>query len=439
MKAIQSYFGKEVDNSSLVLFRMGFGFLAAAESWGAIMTGWVQDAFVSPKFTFSFIGLDWLQPLEGNGMLYYYFLMGCFGMLIMLGLFYRFSTFMFLVLWTGTYLMQKSHYNNHYYLLVLLSALMMIVPAHKSYALDAKWGLTNRSETCYYGYIFLFLAQLTIVYFFASFNKIYPDWLAAKPIGLWFEMKKGMPIIGPVLEQRWFQYVISYGGILYDGTIVFLLFNRSTRKIGFVLSIAFNLFNSLVFQIGIFPYLMILSSVLFYPGENMRKVFLKNKPIATPSPSLFAPGLTWIFLIYLCIQTLLPLRHWMIPGDVNWTEEGHRMSWRMMLRSKTGSGIISVVDGVTGKKATVPLKAYLTSSQMTKVKAFPDMTWQFAQRIKSVYEEKGWQDVKVYAHLNASLNGGNFYPIIDPMVDLAVVDWSYFWHSDWKLTPKEND
>ncbi|WP_316930169.1 HTTM domain-containing protein [Leeuwenhoekiella sp. MAR_2009_132] len=36
------------------------------------------------------------------------------------------------------------------------------------------------------------------------------------------------------------------------------------------------------------------------------------------------------------MQLELPLRHWIIKDDVLWTEEGHRLSWRMMLRSKGG-------------------------------------------------------------------------------------------------------
>ena len=44
-----------------------------------------------------------------------------------------------------------------------------------------------------------------------------------------------------------------------------------------------------------------------------------------------------ILLVYFIFQIGLPIRHWMIQDDVLWTEEGHRMSWRMMLRSKSGT------------------------------------------------------------------------------------------------------
>lgn len=34
---------KNIDNSPLILFRILFGFLVAAESFGAILTGWVKE------------------------------------------------------------------------------------------------------------------------------------------------------------------------------------------------------------------------------------------------------------------------------------------------------------------------------------------------------------------------------------------------------------
>ena len=61
----------QIDNSALIIFRVFFGFLIAAESFGAILTGWVRRTLVEPLFTFNFIGFDFLQPLPGNGMYYY--------------------------------------------------------------------------------------------------------------------------------------------------------------------------------------------------------------------------------------------------------------------------------------------------------------------------------------------------------------------------------
>ena len=63
---------KHIDNSALIVFRFFFGFLLAAEGFGAILTGWVKRAFVEPQFTFNFIGFDWLQIFVGEYMYVHY-------------------------------------------------------------------------------------------------------------------------------------------------------------------------------------------------------------------------------------------------------------------------------------------------------------------------------------------------------------------------------
>lgn len=44
-----------------------------------------------------------------------------------------------------------------------------------------------------------------------------------------------------------------------------------------------------------------------------------------------------LLAVFVAIQIGMPLRHHLDPGDVAWTEEGHRYSWRMKLRSKSGN------------------------------------------------------------------------------------------------------
>jgi len=437
----RAFLGREVDNSPLIVFRIGYGFLAAAESWGAIMTGWVRKNMVEPDYTFNFIGFDWLQFFQGEPMYAYYAIMGLAGIFIMLGLFYRFSATLFFLMWTGCYLLQKSSYNNHYYLLVLLSAIMIFVPAHKSHSLDVRSGRTSKADTCSYAFIWMFIFHLAIVYFYASFNKVYPDWLQAKPIHIWFTSKSDMPVLGPLLGQEWFQYFIAYGGIIYDGLIVFILLYARTRKLGFFLSLFFNLFNSVVFEIGIFPYLMILWNVFFYPGEFVRSKILRARtiPIFHGGKNLFPALPSYLLLVYFAFQILLPLRHWVIPGNVNWTEEGHRMSWRMMLRSKTGRGEFKVRNSATGEEETINPSKFTSRKQARGVRRNPDMAWQFAQKLEVEYNQRGWSEVEVYANLKSSLNGSPFVRVIDPTVDLTEVEWNYFWHNKWILIQELDD
>ncbi|MEP1097615.1 MAG: HTTM domain-containing protein [Cyclobacteriaceae bacterium] len=429
----KEFLGSQVDNSSLVFFRMCYGFLVAAETFGAILTGWVERTLVNPAFTFSFIGFEWLQPLPGDGMYYYFIVMGICGLLIMLGLFYRVSTVIFFVLWTGVYLMQKAEYNNHYYLLVLLSAAMIFMPAHKSRSLDARLGITKESKTCLKAHVWFFILQILIVYVFASLNKVHMDWLTAKPVGIWFHSKASYWLIGPLLDTRAFQYLISWGGVLYDGAIVFLLLNRSTRKLGFFLSLFFNLFNSAVFQIGIFPYMMIAFTVFFYPPEYIRKLIFKDNFQIPESKGVLSKPLFTVMAVYFAIQLLLPIRHHLYEGDVHWSEEGHKMAWQMMLRSKSGYVRFDVLDKATQEKTRIDMSNYLSRRQKRSIVGEPDMIWQFAQRLKETYRKEG-KDVAVFAVSRLSLNGHTLQPLIDPTTDLASVPWDRWKHSDWILT-----
>lgn len=438
LSSVRTFLGTEVDNSSLVLFRMIFGFLAAAESFGAIFTGWVDKTFIQPGFTFTVIGFEWLQPLEGDGMIYYFIVMGTAALFIMMGLFYRASSFIFLSMWTLVYIMQKTHYNNHYYLLVLLSAAMLVIPAHKSYSLDAKWGLTIGKEACSRICYWFFIIQIIIVYSYASLHKMHWDWLEARPLEIWFRYKADYWLIGSLLQERWFQYIIAWGGIIYDGVIVWLLLFPKTRKLGFILSIIFNLFNSIVFQIGIFPYLMIGLTVFFFPPETIRSIFFKKKAKVFLIRKQLSLGWTYVLICYFLIQLLLPIRNHLFKGNVSFTEEGHRLSWRMMLRAKYGYLHMYMTDKEAGTRKRVKLRDYLSPDQQASIAGQPDMIWQFAQRLKTEYAQKG-KDIEVFADARVSLNGHERKSLIDPEVDLTSVPWEPFRHSDWILTYEEND
>lgn len=437
------YLNTPVDNSPLIVFRVAFGLLIFLESAGAIFTGWVKRAFITPDFTFTFIGFEWLAPLPGYGMCYFYALMAVFGLMVMVGLFYRFSLTAFTLMWTATYLMQKTHYNNHYYLLILFCLIMLILPAHRYFSVDAKRNPNKESLSCPRWCFVLVVVQLGIVYTFASIAKINPDWLAGMPIKLWFQAKESYPIIGPLLQKEGAAYMVAYTGILFDLLIVPMMLWRKTRILGFLLSLCFHIFNSIIFQIGIFPYLMLAALVFFFEPEKVRAWFFKQKPILDPTA---VPDRHWetralkmsffkaLLTIYLLIQLYLPLRHWLYPGNVNWTEEGHRMAWRMMLRSKQGNIYFTVKHPESQLEEKVYPISHLTAKQSAKVATHPDMIWQFCQYLKQHYAQKGYEDIEIYAHSEVSLNGGAFGPLVKPDVDLAQVRWERFKHASW-ITP----
>ena len=137
--------------------------------------------------------------------------------------------------------------------------------------------------------------------------------------------------------------------------------------------------------------------------------------------------------IYFMIQLGLPIRHHFIQDDVLWTEEGHRLSWRMMLRSRGGNVQFRVTNKANDESTIVDLEDYLTKKQKRRIASYPDFIWQFAQHLKKEYEEKG-EEISVHAlNSKVSVNGKAYRAFIDPKVDLANTEWNYFWHNDWIL------
>lgn len=435
---IQKFLFKPIDNAQLVVFRVFYGLLVCAESFGAIATGWVGRTFIEPQFTFSFIGFEWLQPLPGNGMYFYFVAMGIAGVLITVGYKYRYSALAFAFLWTGVYLMQKTSYNNHYYLLMLLAYIMAFFPAHKNSSLDAHFKPSIQTDQMPNYVRWFIIAQLFIVYTYASVAKLYGDWLDFSIIDLLMQGKKDYAVIGGLLQEKWVHKVIGVFGIVFDLLIVPALLWKPTRKIAFGLSIFFHLFNSIVFRIGIFPFLSLAFCLFFFDPKTIRRIFLKTKEIRISKPSQmlkYPKLLTGVLASYLLVQLLLPLRHHTFKGDVLWTEEGHRLSWRMMLRSRSGYTRFKIVDKATQESSFANLDDYLTKKQKRKVGCYPDFMWQFAQHLKREYEKQG-KDISVFVSGRVRVNKSKSQPLIDPKVDLANVPWKHFSHNDWILLKK---
>nr|WP_321221565.1 HTTM domain-containing protein [uncultured Psychroserpens sp.] len=432
---------KHIDNSALIVFRCLFGALIFLESIGAIFTGWLKRTLVDPEFTFNFIGFDFLQTIQGEWMYVHYIIMGICGLFVMVGYKYRMSMITFTLLWAATYFMQKSSYNNHYYFLMILSAIMVFLPAHKYASIDVKQNPDIKSFSMPNWCRWVFIIQLFILYTYASIAKMYPDWLDLSVPELLMKSKKHYFLVGNVLQQKFVHYLIAYGGILFDGLIIPLLLWKRTRKVAFFASIFFHLFNSFIFQVGIFPYLSLAFAVFFFEPKVIQKLFLKRKPLFSEEKievPVYATVFKTVFVAYFIIQIALPLRHHFIKDNVLWTEEGHRLSWRMMLRSKSGNTSFRVVDKASNAVIPIKLEDYLSKKQIRSVSSKPDVMWQFAQRLKRVYAEKG-MDIAVYVRAYVRVNGKDSKQLIDPNVDLANEKWNPFKHHDWILPSNQDE
>lgn len=433
---LNRFFFKPISNNALIIFRIILGVLIAIESFGAIATGWVKRVFIEPQFTFSFIGFEWLQPLEGQGMYYYYIIMGLMGICISLGYKYRWNMLAFTMLWSGSYFMQKSSYNNHYYLLMLIAFIMCFLPANKRLSVDAKIKPETYTTLMPNWCLSLIILQLWIVYSFGAFAKIYPDWLNGTTMEILMRNKADYFLIGNLLQSQTFQLFLTYGGILFDGLIIPILLFKPTRVFGVIASFFFHIFNAVVFQIGIFPFLSLGFLIFFIQPEKVEKVFFKSRSQQTKYLNFKYKKLTKLCIFtYLIIQILLPLRHWFIKDDVLWTEEGHRLAWRMMLRAKTGICKVYIFSHTYNRRFKVNLNDHLITKQQKNLATKPDFMWQFAQHLKKEYAKKG-DSISVYINSKISVNGKPYKTYINSKKDLAATPWNHFKHHTWILPSK---
>ena len=431
---ISDYLWRSVNNSPLIVFRLLFGLIMAGQIIYSFFNGWICQTFITQSYNFTFIGFEWLNILHGRGMYFYFGLVLLLALLVSAGLLYRFVSLLLAILWTAVYLSSKIEYNNHYYLLVLLCWLMAAMPAAKRFSLDVKLGMTTATSQCYRWQIGLFILQVGCVYFFAGIAKINSDWLHCIPLTNWLQGKTGTPIIGRFLRNPAMPWLLAYGGLLFDLLVVPGLLYHKTRKWFFMLTISFHVFNGLVFKIGSFPFLGISLCVFFFPAILYDR-FLGNRNLPVLFSNFSKSKRQFVNVgvaIYVVFQLFLPLRHWLIPGAVAWTEEGHRMAWQMMLRSKRGSIFFKIKDKKNDSTWIIPPTLFTRPEAAVHFATLPDLAWQAAQFLKEKYAKDGL-DVAVYAYTNVSLNYRPAKPLIDTTTDLAGTHWNYFGHNKWIL------
>ncbi len=433
-KGLDHYLFQQESNAPLELFRIAFGFLMLAEAWGAIATGWVTETFVDVNYTFPFFGFGWTQFMLGTPMYFFFIVMGIFAIGVMLGYKYKWSILGLAILWSLSYLMQKTHYNNHYYLVMLVCWIFAFLPVAKRFSIDSR-----RNPEIYANVIpswprFLLIGLIAVVYFFAAINKIYPDWLKAMPLEIWMANKAHYPIIGGFLQKEWIPMVMAQSGIWFDLLIVPALLWKRTRWLAVFASVGFHLFNSAVFQIGIFPYFAMAFIVFFFPPHQIEKLVTKGKSFDIKPYQNSLKSRSYIklgFIGFLAVMLILPVRHHFIPDDVLWTEAGHRLSWRMMLRTKAGIAHFHVI--ADGEKHTISTRQRLARHQINDAATKPDVMYTFSRYLEKEFLEKGYSDIEVYVDARISVNGREFKQFTDSEFDLLSTRWNYFGNQEWVL------
>ncbi|HEY1038346.1 MAG TPA: HTTM domain-containing protein, partial [Bacteroidia bacterium] len=325
----------------LAIFRMAFGVLMLASVIRFLLKGWVYQMYVKPQVFFPYYGFEWVKPLGETGMYVLFGIMALSALFIALGFFYRASALSFFLTFTYVELIDKTNYLNHYYFISIAAFILIFLPAHRYFSLDV-WRKKELAATHAPNYfLFAIKLQVFIVYFFAGIAKINYDWLVeAQPLRIWLPAHSEMPVIGSLLTKEWVAYFFSWFGCLYDLIIPFLLFNPRFIRPAYFLVIVFHLATSLLFNIGMFPYIMIALTCIFFSEqfhitliERLRSILRSSQRVSITKeyrPSVLTlKVLSILFVAHFSIQLLMPFRYLLYPGNLYWTEQGYRFSWRV--------------------------------------------------------------------------------------------------------------
>ena len=416
-----------VDVASLAAFRFMFGALMFAGTLRFMLNGWVERFYVRPTFTFSYWGFEWVELLSPLWMHAAFVLMAVSAAAVAVGLFYRVAIVAFFLVFTYVELIDVTNYLNHYVLVSYLSLLMCFLPLHRAWSVDAWRDPSLRIKSAPAWVVWLLRFQVAVVYVYAGLAKTGSDWLLhAQPLNIWMTARVDTPVIGPLLDVWAVALLMSWGGFLYDTTIVgFLLWER-TRALAYVAVIGFHTLTGLLFNIGMFPVIMItVTPIFFAPGWPRRLLPPRwierldgDAARAWRPPRRGRALLAAAVAVYVALQVLVPARWLLYPGDVLWHEQGMRWAWKVMLREKNGSVTYRVrLPGAT-RERYVPPSRYLTRHQEREMSGQPDLILQLGQHIGA---ELGGEGVEVRVDALVSLNGRAPKRLIDPTVDLMTV------------------
>jgi hypothetical protein len=316
---------------------------------------------------------------------------------------------------------------------------MALLPANRLFSLDVLNGAVHRSGIVPRWYLLLLQFHIALPYVFGGIAKIDADWLSAEPMKNVLRLQGWADGVPGWLSESGVAHLFTWGGLFFDLLVVPAILWRRTRVVGFLLAIAFHLSNSVMFNIHVFPWLMIAATTVFFAPDWPDRLLLwlnfgaKNSESSLAVPEsgrrISTPAL-FVLLIYCSFHILWPLRHFTYEGNTGWTEQGHYFSWRMMLRGKTVGLRYYLTDAETGVTQQADIRQFLNPEQQVKFAKDPEMILDLAHGLARESLRRTGKQTEVRALVLASLNGRKPQLLIDPAVNLAAQP-KFAFHRPW--------
>ncbi|OXA99133.1 HTTM domain-containing protein [Flavobacterium oncorhynchi] len=442
---LQKYLNAYSESSTLAFFRLAFGFMMFFSLIRFVSYGWIEQFYIQPQFHFTYYGFEWIKPL-GNCTYLLFLFAGIAALFVAIGYQYKLAIITFFLSFTYIEFMDKTTYLNHYYFITVLSFIMIFLPANANFSVDAYRSPKMAYQKIPRWTVDILKLLLGIVYFYAGLAKLNSDWLfKAMPLRIWLPNNSNLPIIGTFLNANWVHFAFSWTGMIYDLTIPFLLLYKRTRTFAFVLVVFFHILTKILFPIGVFPYVMIVCSLLFFESPFHKKVleyitkllrlnilvFENGKEKIQNLNAIYKTKLV-VITCFLVFQIVFPFRYLLYKDELFWTEEGFRFSWRVMLMEKAGYTQFTVTDAKTKETIMVNNRNFLTIFQEKQMAFQPDFILEYAHYLHDYYQELGYVNPEVRVESYVAINGRLSKPYIDPKINLAK-EYESFQHKNWIL------
>lgn len=441
MSKIRDLAGSAVSASQLVLFRVIFGLCCGVELWleWQARQAWVE----SRPIHFPHLGFEWLGLLPAGWGLPFLCLQGVFCLGMTLGLCYRICTIGYATGYAWMLLVDRAYFNNHFYLICLLAIWLAFCRANCRLALDSLITPRIRAVTVPGWQIYGIILQLGLVYFFGGLAKVNPDWLNGEPMHFFLLRAADHPFLCHLADNRFISVVMAWGGMVFDFLIIPALLWQRTRWLGFAAMVAFHTLNANLFTIGIFPYLSLGTLVLFLPSQTTDQIVAcvestccgwfgrspQSRP-AEPNTSVTAV-VCGLLVVWFALQIAVPLRRFLLPGNVGWTREGYYFAWTMMLDSKAAYLGLHFCDPKSGYCKAIRYADDLNWVQRRWLPGEPRGIAEYARFFAARASAAGATDFSIVCDSVASLNGRPFQYMIDPAVDPAEVSLPRLTHAHW--------
>ena len=262
-----------VDAASLAVFRIGFGLIMLIEILRYFSKDWIRRYYITPEFYFSYYGFDWVQPWSETGMYLHFAVLGLLAFFIAIGFLYRFSCIAFTLGFTYVFLLDQTQYLNHFYLVILLGMLLSMLPGQRAFSVDA-WLQRRRGPAMVPVWtVWVLRAQFEVLYLYAGIVKLNADWLQLEPMGMWMARGAELPLIGSLMVEPLAVAAASYGVIILHLVGAPLLLWRRTRLGVLLVYTVFHTLNHFSFNIGIFPWLTLFGTLIFFEPDWPRRIW----------------------------------------------------------------------------------------------------------------------------------------------------------------------